>query len=57
MTNTPKPIPFSDQDLDGMADWEAEMDAHDETSGWWDDAHLAQWDDDPSPYDGNYSEM
>ena len=21
-----------------------------------DDSHLAQWDDDPSPYDGNYSE-
>lgn len=24
--------------------------------GFDDDAFLAQWDDDPSPYDGNYSE-
>ena len=23
----------------------------------WDDSHLAMYDDDPSPYDGTYSEM
>lgn len=24
--------------------------------GWEDDCYAAQWDDDPSPYDGTYSE-
>lgn len=42
----------SEQDID----W-SEFDAEDSYAEAYADAYLAQWDDDPSPYDGNYSEM
>jgi hypothetical protein len=29
----------------------------DDVSGWEDDAYFAQYDDDPNPYHGDYSEM
>ncbi len=29
---------------------------HDDVAAWEDDAYQAQYDDDPSPYDGTYSE-
>jgi len=51
MTNTTNPAPFSDEDFEGLADTDPDP------WGWEADAFDAQWDDDPSPYDGTYSEM
>lgn len=33
------------------------IDYDDPDYGWEDDAYQAQWDDDPNPYHGDYSEM
>lgn len=33
-----------------------DFDGDDFDYGWEDDAYACQWDDDPNPYDGNYSE-
>jgi hypothetical protein len=48
-------ITSADEEIDAMLDGEQDY------ASWLNDAYadaeLARWDDDPSPYDGTYSEM
>lgn len=55
--------PFDSEDAadeayaEAQAEWQAEMYRDDERAAFYAEAEMARWDDDPSPYAGDYSEM
>jgi hypothetical protein len=61
----PWPSRTDEHDLWDMGYWAAHDDSYVPDTGgieegygdWWMEAEAARWDDDPSPYDGTYSEM